>query len=693
VIYNVVTDSLKIIGNPNCLPTIQAASNFSGSSFGLIDGSLYGDNGLGFNPTVTFFRQIRNLIIDTTKMSAKDSPTGIHWPTAQATSIQNVIFNMNAENGTQHQGLFVEAGSGGFMTDLVFNGGNKGFIVGNQQFTTRNITFNHVTTAIEQLWDWGWTYKSVSINNCQVGLNMTNGGPSAVNVGSITFFDSEITNTPIGIVTSRTKNSEPAAAGSLYLENVKLDNVRTAVAGPNGTYLAGSSGASTIEAWADGHRYLPQGPVEVRGAIDPTKRPAELLGADGKYYERSKPQYGDVPLSQFLSARDLGATGNGRTDDTDALNAAILQANAEGKILFIDAGYYLVTSTIYIPPGATIIGEALASVILSSGAYFNDMANPKPVVQIARPGEQGRVELSDLFVSTKGAQAGAILIEYNLGTYTDEPAGLWDVHARIGGFVGSDQQVKQCGTTPNITTTAANLKEECIVSYMTMHLTKFSAGLYMENNWLWTSDHDLDGDGQLTLYAGRGLLVESINGRIWLTGTAVEHHVLYEYQFVDTKNVFMGQIQTETAYYQPNPDATLPFPNNPALSDPVFTHKPLNGTNSTSTSTASGWGLRILRSNNILGYGIGLYSFFNNYSTNCSRVTEDEKCQSTILSIEGGRNTYDINLYNVNTVGSTEIITRDGVELADNKDNNSTFADTVNVFRIGGLGLDLDISL
>ena len=155
----------------------------------------------------------------------------------------------------------------------------------------------------------------------------------------------------------------------------------------------------------------------------------------------------------------------------------------------------------------------------------------------------------------------------------------------------------------------------------------------------------------------------------------------------------MGQIQTETAYYQPNPDATLPFPNNPALSDPVFTHKALNETNSTSTSAASGWGLRILRSNNILGYGIGLYSFFNNYSTNCSRVTEDEKCQSTILSIEGGRNTYDINLYNVNTVGSTEIITRDGVELADNKDNNSTFADTVNVFRIGSLGLDLDISL
>lgn len=28
-------------------------------------------------------------------------------------------------------------------------------------------------------------------------------------------------------------------------------------------------------------------------------------------------------------------------------------------------------------------------------------------------------------------------------------------------------------------------------------------------------------------------------------GTAVEHHVLYQYHFVETKDVVMGQIQTE----------------------------------------------------------------------------------------------------------------------------------------------------
>lgn len=436
------------------------------------------------------------------------------------------------------------------MTDLVFNGGLNGFNVGNQQFTTRNLTFNNCVTAINQLWDWGWTYKSVSINNCQVGFNISAGGSQAVNVGSITLFDSSIKNTPIGIVSARTGNSFPDSAGSIYLENVELENVQTTIAGVNGTILAGSSGTSKIAAWADGHRYLPDGPIEAQGAIDATKRPVNLLDVQGKYYEKSKPQYSKVSLDQFLSARDLGAKGDGITDDADALNAAILQAKAEGKILYVDAGFYKVTRTIYIPPGSKIVGEALASVILSSGAFFNDIDNPQPVVLVGKQGEQGSLEWSDMFISTQGTQAGAVLIEYNLYS-VGQPAGLWDVHARIGGFAGSGLQNEQCPKTPNVKVTEENLNRDCLAAYLTMHVTKWASGLYMENNWLWVADHDLDdtlnNNTQITLYAGRGLLVESLQGRLWLYGTAVEHHVKYEYQFVDTKDIFMGQLQTETA--------------------------------------------------------------------------------------------------------------------------------------------------
>jgi glucan 1,3-beta-glucosidase len=455
-----------------------------------------------------------------TKIPANVSATGIHWPTAQTTSIQNVVFNMNAAAGTQHQGLFIEEGSGGFMTDLVFNGGSYGLNVGNQQFTTRNLTFNNVDTAINQLWDWGWTYHGVSINNCRVGLNMSAGGPTAINVESITFVDSEIRNTDIGIVTSVREGSQPAAAGSLYLENVKMYNVGTAVLGPNVTYVPGSSGVIVENAGADGHRYLPNGPIDTRGPIAPSKRPASLLGASGKYYTRSKPQYGDVPLSGFLSARDLGCSGNGKKDDTAALQAAILKAKAEKKILFIDAGYYMVTNTIYIPAGSKIVGEALATVILSTGEFFNDMDSPQAVVKVAEPGEYGFAELSDLILSTKGQQKGAVLMEYNLGTYEGEPSGLWDVHTRIGGFAGSDLQTAQCEKTPDVKITMKNLDQDCIAAYMSIHVTKWASGLYMENNWLWTADHDLDdatnNNTQITIYAGRGLLIESLQGRIWL---------------------------------------------------------------------------------------------------------------------------------------------------------------------------------
>lgn len=81
---------------------------------------------LAFGSTNVFWRQIRNFVLDMTLVPANSSMTGIHWPTAQATSIQNVVFEMNSNSDTQHQGVFIESGSGGFMNDLIFNGGMIG---------------------------------------------------------------------------------------------------------------------------------------------------------------------------------------------------------------------------------------------------------------------------------------------------------------------------------------------------------------------------------------------------------------------------------------------------------------------------------------------------------------------------------------------------------------------------------------
>ena len=550
------------------------------------------------------------------------------------------------------------------MSDLVFYGGFKGVAFGNQQFTVRNLAFFNAVTAISQIWDWGWTYKSITINNCTTGLDMSNGGRTGQSVGSVVFIDSSITNTKVGFLTAHDSTSQPPAAGSLIIENVQLNNVPVAVQGPNGaTALGGTTGQTTIAAWGEGHSYTPNGPNNFEGSITPNNRPGSLLQGS-KYYERSKPQYEQNSVTDFLSIRSAGARGDGVSDDTNAINNAL----NSGKIVYFDAGIYKVTNTIRIPAGARLVGESYP-VIMSSGGYFNDMKNPKPVVQVGQPGDRGSIEWSDMIVGTQGGQAGAVLIEYNLA-YTGTPTGLWDVHTRIGGFAGSQLQVRDCPTTPN----SAAVPAKCIAAFMSMHITQGSSGLYMENNWLWTADHDIDDstNTQITVYAGRGMYVESQAGTIWLVGTAVEHHTLYQYQLANTKNLFMGQIQTETAYYQPNPDATVPFPVVTSLNDPDFAAS----CRGKGANCALGWGLRVLNSQSVLVYGAGLYSFFNNNNVACSNQGNGEACQLRIFNVEGGGSS-NVVVYNLNTVGTTEMIDRDGNLVARFSDNLDGFVDTV----------------
>lgn len=96
-----------IIGNPNAMPVLKATPNFSG--FGIIDGIQYQAGGvLGFTPVNTFFRQVRNLVLDITAIPASSEATCLHWPTAQATSLQNIVFKMSDKAGTMHRGIFIE---------------------------------------------------------------------------------------------------------------------------------------------------------------------------------------------------------------------------------------------------------------------------------------------------------------------------------------------------------------------------------------------------------------------------------------------------------------------------------------------------------------------------------------------------------------------------------------------------------
>lgn len=92
-----------MIGDVVSPPTIKASANFTGIA--VIDANPYGPNGNAWTNQNNFFRQVRNFVIDLTAQPFTTG-TGIHWQVAQATSLQNMVFNMRTDGGTANARTF-----------------------------------------------------------------------------------------------------------------------------------------------------------------------------------------------------------------------------------------------------------------------------------------------------------------------------------------------------------------------------------------------------------------------------------------------------------------------------------------------------------------------------------------------------------------------------------------------------------
>lgn len=132
--------------------------------------------------------------------------------------------------------------------------------------------------------------------------------------------DAVVSNTPIFLRTSTASSGK--LGGSIAINNAKLTNVPIAV-GVNGgaTILAG--GTTTIASWGQGNVYKGTGTVGTftQGNIAAANKPSVLLDSAGRIVGRSHPQYEGYAVSQFISVKDNGAKGDGKTDDTAALKA------------------------------------------------------------------------------------------------------------------------------------------------------------------------------------------------------------------------------------------------------------------------------------------------------------------------------------------------------------------------------------
>ncbi|KAJ6645755.1 Glucan 1,3-beta-glucosidase [Pseudolycoriella hygida] len=655
----------QLVGNVKDPPTIIASPEFQGSS--LID-SNPPDWFINQN---NFFRQVRNFVLDMTQTPITSETTGIHWQVAQATSLVNIHFIMSTASNTGHRGIFMENGSGGFMSDLKFVGGKFGMWVGNQQFLSINLSFDRCDTAIYMNWNWQWTFKNLEITNVNIGVDMSaTSSPVQSNVGSILLLDSSIVNASTVVLLRN--NYEPRVndvSGTLLLDNVQINNVASVVQGTNGESLLTVTGQQTISSWGRGSVYNDDSGKGTFGSknLPPTTKASNLLDAEGRYFQRSRPQYENLRSSDFVSVKAHGAQGNGIADDSNAVQAVINANVNNGKVVYFPSGTYVFFKTVKVPPGVRIAGEIWAVIMAGGTSTFQDANNPNPVLKIGEPGDVGDVEITDLMFGSKGAQPGAILVQWNIKQRSQGSAGMWDSHFRVGGTAGSNLKFADCPR-------GQSAVDHCNGVHTLLHVTSTGSG-YFENVWAWTADHDLD-DGvqqsQISIYTGRGVLIESLEGPVWMYGIQSEHNVLYQYQLMNAHNIFMTMIQSETPYWQPGPPAPMPYTPNPIFSDPTYGHCTPGD-----IKCPMSYAVRASNSSNIYIYGAGMYNFFSDYDQTCLH-TED--CQTSMVELE---NVNNVHMYNINTKAAANMVVLDNTKvLALSAENVNGFCRTINAFLL-----------
>lgn len=596
-----LTLQTSLVGNPNDMPVIKPTDSV-GANY-VIEANDHRTQG-----TNNFYISIRNIKIDTTGISPSTQVKALNWGVSQATSLTNVEIVMPTGTDCQHTGIvmvdFQNVGlSNTMFGDLRITGGQVGIAISGQQLLIKSVRFYACTTAIKINSHYLLVLQGMVFDTCGTGVDNTNAA------SGLSLIDSVVTNSGPALKTPDTSTGE----ASVMVENLQVRG------GENTAIVNGDTKVyGNVRTWVHGNVFvdnsndLTKNHIQRGIQLDPTNRPPRLLRSDGSFFVKKMPQYENVDASSFASVKSFGAKGDGKTDDTAAIQQA-LNSNANSKVTYFPHGVYLVTKTVTVPSGSRLAGEVW-SVISGSGAYFGDAKNPKPIVQIGAPGSFGSAELTDLLVTINDILPGAILIQVNMAGTNQGDVSLHSTLTRVGGTTDSNVN-NVCNTSP----------AQCQAGFLMIHLTS-SSSAYLENIWSWTADHSVEagtlGPGNSVYVAtGRGILIES-NKPTWLLGLAPEHQTLYGLNLNNAANLYIAMAQIETPYWQPKAKAPAPWTVNPTFGDPNF-----RNCDGSDNDCYKAWGMRVSGGSNILVYGIATWTFFENFNGDWSDM-QWQACQN-----------------------------------------------------------------
>ena len=160
-----------------------------------------------------------------------------------------------------------------------------------------------------------------------------------------------------------------------------------------------------------------------RSFVERSAFTAGLLGAAGLASTRSQAAEpgGSAVISTLphVNARQHGAKGDGKTDDTKALQAALDTATSKGPMCHLPAGLYRLDGSLTVPPGVTLCGA-------SGGVPHSE--HPIGTVLLAYGG-RGQADGEPLVTLKPNAVIRNLIIHYPEQTLPEVAAYPWTIRA------------------------------------------------------------------------------------------------------------------------------------------------------------------------------------------------------------------------------------------------------------------------
>ena len=225
----------------------------------------------------------------------------------------------------------------------------------------------------------------------------------------------------------------------------------------------------------------------------------------------------------WVNLKSLGAKGDGKTDDT----AAIQKAVDEHEVIYVPSGDYIVSNTITLRPDTVLIGlhpSATQFDILDSTPAFQGPGAPKPLLEAPQGGNN--------IVTGIGLYAGGVNSRAVGALWMAGKDSLMDDVRFLGGHGTYFPDHKLVNPYNNNHTADPDLQRRWDVQYASLWITNGGGGTFAD---IWTPD----------TFAQAGLYISDTTTPGHVYQLSSEHHVRNEVKLDRVSNWELFAVQTE----------------------------------------------------------------------------------------------------------------------------------------------------